>query len=80
LRKLVRCPPETTIMKENHIHRIIRERDEALEQLREVRDRLADIENYLTSSKFTSSPDHDYVHVRTDILPKIAAVRFAAIE
>ena len=63
-------------MSENFIHRVIRERDEAHQQLRQVRD----IEHYLTSTKFTNSPDDDYVHVRTDILPKIAAVRFAAID
>lgn len=67
-------------MSENYIHRIIRERDEAFRQLRQVREMLCEIEHYLTSAKFTSSPDHDYVHVRTDILPKIAAVRFVAIE
>jgi hypothetical protein len=66
-------------MAENHIHRIIREREETQQQLRQVREMLCDIELYLTSAKFTNSPDDDYVHVRTDILPKIAAVRFAAI-
>jgi hypothetical protein len=66
-------------MAENHIHRIMREREEAIQQLRQVCKMLCDIEVYLTSAKFTSSPDDDYVHVRTDILPKIAAVRFAAI-
>ena len=66
-------------MSENHIHRITRERDEAFQQLTQVRNMLCDIELYLTSAKFTNSPDDDYVHVRTDILPKIATVRFAAI-
>jgi hypothetical protein len=67
-------------MSENFIHRVIRERDEAHQQLRQVREMLCGIEHYLTSTKFTNSPDDDYVHVRTDILPKIAAVRFAAID
>lgn len=62
-------------MAENHIHRIMRERDEALAVIRAARDRLTELECYLTSAKFTA-PDADYVHVRTDILPKIAAVRF----
>ncbi len=66
-------------MSENHIHRITRERDEAFRQLTQVRNMLCDIELYLTSAKVTNSPDDDYVHVRTDILPKIATVRFAAI-
>jgi hypothetical protein len=64
---------------ENHICRLIRERDEAWTQLRDVRDQLAEIERYLTSAKF-AGPDADYVHVRADILPKIARARFAAIE
>ncbi len=67
-------------MSENYIHRITRERDEAAQKLRQIRDMLCDIELYLTSAKFTTSPADDYVHVRTDILPKIAAIRFAAID
>jgi hypothetical protein len=62
----------------NHIHRITGERDELQRQLAKVRNALNEIEHYLTSSKFTA-PDSDYVHVRTDILPKIAKVRFMAI-
>jgi hypothetical protein len=62
-------------MAENHIARLIRERDEAIATVREARNALTDIERYLTSAKF-SVPDADYVHVRTDILPKIAQVRF----
>jgi len=34
----------------------------------------------MISSKFTAKPDDDYVYVRTDILPKIAAIRFAIIK
>ena len=63
----------------NHIARLISERDEAQATLRAARDMLTDLELYLTSSKF-AAPDADYVHVRTDILPKIARVRFALIE
>jgi hypothetical protein len=63
----------------NHIARLTNERDEALEALRNARDMLTDLELYLTSSKF-AAPDADYVHVRTDILPKIARVRFKLIE
>ena len=57
----------------NHIARLISERDEARAAIREARDMLTDIELYLTGRKFH---EEDYVHVRTDILPKIAAVRF----
>lgn len=60
----------------NHIARLISERDEAHTVIRAAREELTRIEHYLTSSKFTA-PDADYVHVRTDILPKIASVRFS---
>jgi hypothetical protein len=63
----------------NHIARLISERDAAQETLRAAREMLTDLELYLTSSKF-SAPDADYVHVRTDMLPKIAAIRFKLIE
>ena len=63
----------------NHISRLISERDSAWATLRDARDMLTEIELYLTSSKF-AGPDADYVHVRTDILPKIARVRFKLIE
>jgi hypothetical protein len=63
----------------NHIARITNERDEARETIRNARELLTDIELYLTSSKF-AAPDADYVHVRTDILPKIARARFALIQ
>jgi hypothetical protein len=63
----------------NHIARLISERDEARATVRNARELLTEIELYLTSSKF-AAPDSDYVHVRTDILPKIARARFALIE
>jgi hypothetical protein len=63
----------------NHITRLISERDSAQATIRQARELLTEIELYLTSSKF-AAPDSDYVHVRTDILPKIARARFALIE
>jgi hypothetical protein len=60
----------------NHIRRLTEERDEALTAARQAREQLTELEQYLTSSKF-AGPDADYVHVRTDILPKIATIRFA---
>jgi hypothetical protein len=60
----------------NHITRLTNEREEAWAAIRAAREELTQIEHYLTSSKFTA-PDCDYVHVRTDILPKIASVRFS---
>lgn len=62
----------------NHIARLTAERDAALAAIREAREELTWIEQYLTSSKF-AAPDSDYVHVRTDILPKIAKVRFGLL-
>jgi hypothetical protein len=62
----------------NHIHRITTERDDSFAQMRAVRDALCELEIYLTSRKF-QSVDNDYVFVSTDVLPKIAAIRFLAI-
>lgn len=54
--------------------RLIAERDEARAAIRAAREELTWIEHYLTSSKFH---EDNTVQVRTDILPKIAAVRFS---
>lgn len=59
----------------NHIARITNERDELQALVRQVREELTFLQHYLTSSKF-SAPDSDYVHVRTDILPKINRIQF----
>ncbi len=65
-------------MTENHIHRIIRERDDAHKQLADVREALADLRAYLASSKF-QGPDADYIHIRTDLVPKLIDLGFKAI-
>jgi len=62
----------------NHIARLTGERLEALEQLSEARALVLELEAYLLSSKF-HGPDNDYVHVRTDLLPKLARVRSALL-
>ena len=62
----------------SHLARVTQERDDAHAQLRAVREQLAEMERYLHSAKF-QGPDADYVHVRTDILPKIRTARFATI-
>jgi hypothetical protein len=62
----------------NHIARLTGERLEALEQLGAARELLEELQTYLMSSKF-SAPGADYVHVRTDLLPKLARVRSALI-
>lgn len=60
----------------NHIKRLTAERDHAQKVIRTARAELTDLECYLTSAKF-AAPESDYVHVRTDILPKLSAIRFA---
>jgi ATP-dependent RNA circularization protein (DNA/RNA ligase family) len=62
----------------NHIARLTTERLDAIEQLGAARALLEELEAYLLSSKF-AGPDNDYVHVRTDMLPKLAQVRSALI-
>lgn len=56
----------------NHILRLTNERDQAREQIAIAHDMLTDILTYLASSKFHET---DYVHVRTDIGPKLMQVR-----
>jgi len=65
-------------MAENHIARLIRERDEYAVQMREARDALVDIMHYLQSPKF-HGVDKDYVHVSTDIMPKLISLQFKMI-
>jgi hypothetical protein len=62
----------------NHIHRLAAERDAAQAQLAEVEASLTDLMAYLLSAKF-AGPDADYVHVRTDVLPKLTAIRAQAV-
>lgn len=60
----------------NHIARLTEERERLRALVRETRDKLTDLERYLASDKF-HGPGNDYVHVRTDIGPKITALRIA---
>ena len=59
---------------ENYIARLKRERDEAIAQLHAVNVELIELQTYLSGQKF-AWPDHDYVHVRTDMLPRLAEIR-----
>lgn len=61
----------------NYIHQLKAERDEARAAIREARELLTELECYLTSSKFH---EDNTVQVRTDILPKIARVRFGLLD
>lgn len=60
----------------NHISRLTSDRDQARTVTCDTRRDLTDLIVYLSSSKFTA-PDCDYVHVRTDILPKLMALQFS---
>lgn len=61
----------------NHIARLQADNRALIEQIARVRDELVELEVYLTSDKF-AAPDADYVHVRTDILPKIRRLKMEA--
>jgi hypothetical protein len=50
------------------------ERFELREHVLSLTDRIRDLEAYLASAKFAGT-DSDYVHVSTDILPKIRKLR-----
>ena len=65
-------------MKENHIARLIRERDEYAAQMRDAREALVDIMHYLQGTKF-HGVENDYVHVSTDMMPKLIALHFKLI-
>ena len=54
----------------NYISFLQDQREETARQLLTARTELVEILHYLQSSKF-NGPDADYVHVRTDILPKL---------
>lgn len=58
----------------NHIARLTEELAESRELVRIARQNLVELEAYLLSSKF-QGPGNDYVHVRTDILPKLREIR-----
>jgi hypothetical protein len=62
----------------NHIARLTTDRNDAIEQLSAARELVLELEAYLLGPKF-HGPDNDYVHVRTDLLPKLAHVRSALI-
>ena len=61
----------------NHITRLTMERDEAWQQIREARDKLAELERYLYSHKFH---EDNTVQIRTDIGPKLLDIRFGLIQ
>ena len=60
----------------NHIHRLTADRDEAHAQIDAARQELNDLLAYLRSDKFAGT-DGDFVHISTDLWPKLVALRFA---
>jgi len=58
----------------NHIDRLTRERNETREVLSDALDMVHDLMLYLHSSKF-AGVDNDYIHVSTDLLPKVCDIR-----
>ena len=52
----------------NHIHRLVSERDELRAQLRDVRERLNDLQHYLTSEKFQFYVGADHVNAILSVL------------
>ncbi len=66
-------------MAENHIVRLTRERDEALATVRQARESVVEIMGYLQGPKF-HGVDADFVHVSTDMMPKLRELQFKLIE
>jgi hypothetical protein len=58
----------------NHIRRLTADRDDARATIEETRDELNDLLAYLDLAKF-APPDGDYIHVRTDLMPKLLKLR-----
>jgi len=61
----------------NYIARLTAERDAAAATLDGARGELAELLAYLASDKFAGAGD--YVHVRTDLMPKLLALRLAML-
>lgn len=64
----------------NHIARLTSDRDAARAALVSAQDELNDLLAYLSSSKFTSAPDADHIHIRTDLMPRLLRLRLALSE
>ncbi len=63
----------------NYIKELQKRDLEQAEVLASVRDGITEIMAYLSSPKFQGT-DNDYVHVTTDIMPKLSKLRMLAGE
>lgn len=61
----------------NHIARLTQDRDTARQTLTDTTDAINQLIGYLCSTKF-AGPDNDFVHIRTDLMPKLLALRNTA--
>jgi hypothetical protein len=61
----------------NYIKRLEAEKAELERRLANVREMLTETMTYLTTDKF-AGVENDYVHVRTDMLPRLGEIRNAA--
>jgi hypothetical protein len=57
----------------NYIQQLQTERDAKSCQLAEIQRELLDLMIYLQTDKF-AWPDQDYVHIRTDLMPKLQSL------
>ena len=58
----------------NYINRLQSDLTSARAQQAAVASELNDLLSYLSSDKF-GGPDCDYIHIRTDLMPKLMALR-----
>ena len=57
----------------NHIQTLTQQRDDARATISGTRDALNELLGYLGSDKFSGGGD--YVHIRTDLMPKLLTLR-----
>ena len=58
----------------NHIHNLTAERDALRATIADSTTELLELLTYLASAKF-AGPDNDYIHLRTDLWPRLQRLR-----